>query len=86
MLHIKAMRYSSYFMIYCGSFYRVQLSRVFDEVVAVDVLDSRDSMNLDLLTRPDLGVTFTKLHCWRLTQYTKAVFLDADTLVSFRFL
>lgn len=34
-----------------------------------------------MIGRPDLGVTFTKLHCWRLTQYTKAVFLDADTMV-----
>ena len=38
--------------------------------------------NLALIGRPDLGVTFTKLACWRLTQYEKAVFVDADTLVS----
>ncbi|CAH1780810.1 unnamed protein product, partial [Owenia fusiformis] len=60
---------------------REQLSRVFDLIVRVDVLDSRDSQKLDLLTRPDLGVTFTKLHCWRLTQFKKCVFLDADTMV-----
>jgi glycogenin glucosyltransferase len=60
---------------------REQLSSVFDVVTQVDVLDSHDSTNLELLTRPDLGVTFTKLHCWRLTQFTKCVFLDADTLV-----
>ncbi|XP_023184933.1 glycogenin-2 isoform X2 [Xiphophorus maculatus] len=34
-----------------------------------------------MLGRPELGVTFTKLHCWNLTQYNKCVFLDADTLV-----
>ncbi len=61
--------------------FREQLSQVFDEVVEVDVLDSRDQVNLALLTRPDLGITFTKLHCWRLTQYKKCVFMDADTLV-----
>lgn len=55
--------------------------RIFDYVEIVDVLDSKDVVNLTLLARPDLGVTFTKLHCWRLTQYQKAVFLDADTLV-----
>jgi glycogenin glucosyltransferase len=33
------------------------------------------------LTRPDLGITFTKFNCWRLTQFKKGVFLDADTLV-----
>lgn len=54
---------------------------VFDHVEVVDVLDSGDAANLALLARPDLGVTFTKLHCWRLIQYTKAVFMDADTLV-----
>ncbi|KAF7649014.1 hypothetical protein LDENG_00148520 [Lucifuga dentata] len=31
--------------------------------------------------RPDLGVTFAKLHCWTLTHYSKCVFLEADTLV-----
>uniref|UniRef100_A0A1I8BNT3 glycogenin glucosyltransferase n=1 Tax=Meloidogyne hapla TaxID=6305 RepID=A0A1I8BNT3_MELHA len=47
----------------------------------VNVLDSGDETNLALIGRPDLGITFTKLHCWRLTQYTKCVFLDADTFV-----
>jgi len=60
---------------------RDQLASVFNEVVTVNVLDSTDSSNLQLLGRPDLGVTFTKLHCWRLTQYKKCVFMDADTLV-----
>ncbi|XP_071441587.1 glycogenin-1 isoform X2 [Hetaerina americana] len=60
---------------------RYQLVQTFDLVESVNVLDSRDSANLALLSRPDLGVTFTKLHCWRLTQFSKCVFLDADTLV-----
>ncbi|XP_065344379.1 glycogenin-1 isoform X3 [Cloeon dipterum] len=58
-----------------------QLRAIFDEVHLVDVLDSKDAVNLALLSRPDLGITFTKLHCWRLTNYNKCVFLDADTLV-----
>lgn len=58
-----------------------QLREVFDHVELVDVLDSGDSTNLELLKRPELGVTFTKLHCWRLTQFRKCVFLDADCLV-----
>lgn len=61
---------------------RLALEDVFDEVVMVDVLDSGDKAHLTLLRRPELGVTFTKLHCWTLTQYSKCVFLDADTLVS----
>ena len=45
-------------------------------------MDSADHQNLNLLGRPDLSHTYTKLHAWRLTQYDKCVFLDADTLVS----
>ncbi|NWX21932.1 GLYG2 protein, partial [Aegotheles bennettii] len=60
---------------------RSVLHNVFDEVVEVDALDSADSVNLALLQRPELGVTFTKLHCWTLTHYSKCVFMDADTLV-----
>lgn len=51
-------------------------------VQEVNVLDSKDEAHLALLARPELGITFTKLHCWRLTQYEKCVFVDADALVS----
>lgn len=57
------------------------LHKIFDEVRLVDVLDSRDCAHLAMLKRPDLGVTFTKLHCWTLTHFSKCVFMDADTLV-----
>merc|ERR1712080_549653 len=57
------------------------LREVFHCVVCVDPLDSGDIANLTLLERPELGITFTKIRCWTLTQYNKAVFLDADTLV-----
>ncbi|XP_051283251.1 glycogenin-2 isoform X1 [Dicentrarchus labrax] len=60
---------------------RLALKNVFDEVVIVDLMDSEDRINLSLLGRPELGITFTKIHCWTLTQYSKCVFLDADTLV-----
>ncbi|KAM8770929.1 glycogenin-1 [Rhynchonycteris naso] len=60
---------------------RKALETVFDEVLVVDVLDSGDSAHLTLMKRPELGVTLTKLHCWSLTQYSKCVFMDADTLV-----
>lgn len=58
------------------------LDGVFSKVVVVDVLDSGDSAHLALMKRPELGITFTKLHCWTLTDYSKCVFLDADMLVS----
>ncbi|XP_066564992.1 glycogenin-1a isoform X2 [Amia ocellicauda] len=60
---------------------RTVLQKVFDEVMQVDVLDSKDSAHLTLMQRPELGVTLTKLHCWTLTQYSKCIFMDADTLV-----
>lgn len=61
--------------------FRQQLEHLFDVVTVVNVYDSNDADNLELLSRPELGVTFTKLHCWRLTQFSKCVFMDADTLV-----
>lgn len=42
---------------------------------------SGDREHLELLSRPELEVTFSKLHIWRLIQFQKGVFLDADTLV-----
>lgn len=62
-------------------FLREKLAAVFNVVQEVNILDSKDEANLKLLKRPELGITFTKLHCWRLTQFEKCVFLDADTLV-----
>ncbi|VDN60285.1 unnamed protein product [Dracunculus medinensis] len=60
---------------------RDKLNAIFDEVSEVNIFDSGDEVNLRLIGRPDLGVTFTKINCWRLTQYTKCVFLDADCLI-----
>ncbi|VDM14868.1 unnamed protein product [Wuchereria bancrofti] len=60
---------------------RDELAATFDSINLVNILDSNDTANLHLIGRPDLGVTFTKIHCWRLTQYTKCIFLDADCLV-----
>ncbi|XP_055334394.1 glycogenin-1-like [Paramacrobiotus metropolitanus] len=60
---------------------KAALFQFFNYVVQYDILDSKDAANLALLERPELGVTFTKLHCWTLTAYQKAVFLDADTMV-----
>ncbi|KAJ8252873.1 hypothetical protein GJAV_G00206520 [Gymnothorax javanicus] len=60
---------------------RAALADVFHQVKEVEVLDSSDRAHLNILGRPELGVTLTKLHCWALTEYTKCVFLDADMLV-----
>ncbi|XP_072850506.2 glycogenin-2 [Pogona vitticeps] len=60
---------------------RTALGTIFDAVVDVNEIDSNDSLHLTLLKRLELGVTFTKLHCWTLIQYSKCVFMDADTMV-----
>lgn len=61
---------------------RQKLKDVYNLVQEVNVMDSQDAANLALLARPELGITFTKLHCWRLEQFEKCVFMDSDTLVS----
>lgn len=58
-----------------------RLLEVWDELVEVEAIDSQDDIRLAILQRPELGVTFTKIQIWRLTQFEKVVFLDADTLV-----
>lgn len=60
---------------------KTRLKDVYNVVQEVNVMDSQDAANLALLARPELGITFTKLHCWRMVQFDKCVFLDADTLV-----
>jgi glycogenin glucosyltransferase len=60
---------------------RETLSSIFDVVQLVDALDSKDNIHLSLIKRPELGITFTKLLCWKLCQFDKCVFLDADTLI-----
>lgn len=58
---------------------RELLANVYDELIDVDPLETTTPENLQFLGRPDLGLTFTKLHLWRLSR-RKLVFLDADTL------
>merc|ERR1712142_1205128 len=60
---------------------RALLREVWDLLVDIDQMDSLDEENLAQLKRPELGCTFSKLRAWKLTQFTKCVFLDADTLV-----
>jgi len=60
---------------------KAHLQSTCDSVLSVDVLDSGDAAHLALMKRPELGVTLTKIHAWSLTQFSKCVFMDADTLV-----
>ena len=60
--------------------FRNSLSKVFDILQEVDVINSNETEILEALKRPELGSTLTKLHCWRLTQFKKCVVMDSDTL------
>lgn len=59
----------------------------YDNVFTVPLLKSEALKNLDLLGRPDLHSTLTKIHVFNPNTYTsvsgyeKVLFLDADTLV-----
>ncbi|KAJ8328586.1 glycogenin glucosyltransferase [Batrachochytrium dendrobatidis] len=59
------------------------LLTVYDKVIPVQQLLTNSNGNLNLLGRPDLFATFTKLHLWNpdILPYSRIVFLDADTLV-----
>ena len=51
--------------------FREKLSHVYDTITNVEELDSGDTRNLAVLQRPELGVTFTKVYAWSLTDYDK---------------
>ncbi|KAJ3795908.1 glycogenin [Lentinula aff. detonsa] len=56
------------------------LRKAFDVVIGVELIAQSDEKGLQLLGRPDLNEVLTKLHVFRLTQYAKIIFLDADVL------
>lgn len=56
------------------------LRRTYDIVIGVEVIGQSDPTGLNLLGRPDLDTVLTKLHVFRLAQYSKVIFLDADVL------
>jgi alpha-N-acetylglucosamine transferase len=57
------------------------LQSSFDQVIPIQPIQSQNIDNLELLGRPDLIDTFSKLYVWNLIQFQKVVFLDADILV-----
>uniref|UniRef100_UPI00358EE398 trichohyalin-like isoform X1 n=1 Tax=Myxine glutinosa TaxID=7769 RepID=UPI00358EE398 len=57
------------------------LRQVFDHVLEVPEWRSHQLETLSQMGRPELAISLTKLHCWTLTQYRKAVFMDSDTMV-----
>ncbi|KAJ3258374.1 Glycogenin-2 [Boothiomyces macroporosus] len=58
------------------------IQKQFDSVFHVDTIKSGDSANLELLGRPDLFDTFTKIHVFDSNlPFEKICFMDSDTLV-----
>lgn len=59
-----------------------RLSAVFDNIVPTATISTsaKDAPQFRLLDRPDLDRCYTKINVWRLEQYSRVVFLDADTL------
>jgi len=57
------------------------LGSTFTKVVKITELTSGNTEILNLIQRPELAVTISKIHAWKLLDYEKAVFLDADCLV-----
>ncbi|CAL8069026.1 unnamed protein product [Calicophoron daubneyi] len=58
---------------------RPLLSKYFDNAIIVDSL--YDAEFLQYFKTPDLESGYEKLYCWKLTQFSKGVFMDADTVV-----
>lgn len=57
-----------------------ELQSLYNYVIPIDRIGNPQPANLYLMNRPDLLYTFTKLHLWRLTQFRKIVYIDADVV------
>ncbi|TKW57643.1 Glycogenin-1 [Colletotrichum tanaceti] len=58
-----------------------KLGAVFDLVIPVSAVAGLSTSNLDIIGRPDLHATMTKIQLWSLTQFRRVLYLDSDTLV-----
>ncbi|KAG7845384.1 hypothetical protein KL941_003230 [Ogataea angusta] len=59
-------------------------SKLFSDLINIDdnILVSNSPHTLEfVLNRPDLAYTLSKINLWRLVEYSKLVYLDADTLL-----
>ncbi|KAK7753109.1 glycogenin glucosyltransferase [Diatrype stigma] len=59
------------------------LRTVYDHVIPVDRIRNSQTENLQLMGRADLHSAFTKINLWKLTQFRKIVYIDAD-IVAYR--
>ncbi|KAF6779701.1 hypothetical protein AHF37_00726 [Paragonimus kellicotti] len=61
--------------------FRNLLKQFFDNVIEVEEIQNINHHNRGLLRRDELRFAFTKVQCWSVVQFSKAVYLDADTVV-----
>nr|XP_036582883.1 glycogenin [Colletotrichum truncatum]KAF6791779.1 glycogenin [Colletotrichum truncatum] len=57
------------------------LQAIFEQVIPVSTVTALTADNLNIIGRPDLHATMTKIQLWSLTQFKRLLYLDADTLV-----
>jgi glycogenin glucosyltransferase len=58
-----------------------RLKYFYNKILVVPSISGISTANLQLIGRPDLHTTLTKLNLWTLSQYDRILYLDADTLV-----
>ena len=54
------------------------LKKIFDYIIKVERIVNETPANLQLMDRPDLHSTFTKIVLWKQTQFRRIVYVDAD--------
>ncbi|KTW32755.1 uncharacterized protein T551_00240 [Pneumocystis jirovecii RU7] len=57
----------------------ITLNEIYDEVINVEPIYSKDIDKLNLFGRPDLHASLTKIHIWAQEKFKKIVYLDGDT-------
>ncbi|KAH6889991.1 family 8 glycosyl transferase [Thelonectria olida] len=57
-----------------------QLRTVYDYIFPVPRIRNGSPGNLSLMDRPDLHSAFTKINLWKLTEFSKIVYIDADVV------
>ncbi|KAK5173758.1 glycogenin glucosyltransferase [Saxophila tyrrhenica] len=58
----------------------LELQSLYNYTISVERIGTPNPANLYLMNRPDLLYTFSKLNLFRLTQFRKIVYLDADVV------
>ncbi|KAL2074448.1 hypothetical protein VTL71DRAFT_8226 [Oculimacula yallundae] len=55
-----------------------QLQKLFDFIIPVERVVNQSPANLQLMNRPDLHSTFTKITLWKQLQFRRIVYMDSD--------